>query len=43
MDRSQHVVLTNFIMFSIQTAPNMYKKILKKMLIQIKILASHCI
>ena len=41
MDSSQHTVLTNFIIFSYRTAVNIYKKILKKMLIQIKILPTH--
>ena len=41
MDSSQHTVLTNLIVFSYQTAVNIYKKIFKKMLIQIKILAHH--
>ena len=39
MESSQHVVLTNLIMFSNRIAPNMCKKMSKKILIHIKILA----
>ena len=30
MDTSQHIILTNLIMFSYQTAVDIYKKIFKK-------------